>query len=414
MIVIESCRLVLMIAGRYKQVRCYSYDALLRLVYAVLSLDWSERRDKQFDVPTQQIWEQITSRSGNKLSDEDHCPSTNGFSLNLKERLVKKREEKKMTSNEPLVLCPGLIKPYYIYNKCVLQDFYYKLPDSRDAQCLRTYQTSTYLFIAIHCRDKIILWQRKRTHMPCSLFRLKVFWIPTEAKLISFADDRSALRSIIAVFANEATVIELRDSKVTTVPIDPTLERIYQTTWIQDQYEHQLLSLSQSLIPNASDMPAIQWTSLVQLPFYPTLPVTSLTINYSIPPSYTTVMESLPSTSPDPVALPSTSAPQLFFATLSKQSYIIDLSGALFSTQVYRWSETPHHIEFLQLNEWCVLGFGSETVEILDFRTAQVVQRVMHGAPVKFLGRGQQDNIFWSCAAMNERTHVYMLKAEDV
>lgn len=494
MVVIESCRIVLILAGRYKQVRCYSYDALLKLIYAVLSLDWDQRRDLSYDVPTYQQWEHVATQTGKLPEDstaldpsiiDTTTQSTNGV-LNLKERLAKKKDEKatalttlnaSTTTNEDhLILSPGLTKPYYVYKRIILQDLYYKLPDSRDALGIQTYQTSTYVFAAIRHRDKIVLWQRKRDHPLRPFYRLKVFWIPMEARGISFADDRSTLRHIIAVFSSEATAIELRDSKVQTVPIDPALERIYQTTWIRDQYEHQLncpksptsspiptsISMPSSLflryqqlsdnnnnsnnnnndttspsptssfptLPASFSAPPIQWTSLVQLPFYPdSLPATTLTTEYSIPPSYSTVITSLPSNAPpDPVALPSAVASQLFFATLGKQSYIIDLTGSLFSTQVYRWSEIPTHIEFIQLdiavNDWCVIGFGSETVEIIHIKTARIVQSVMHGVPVKFLGRWDESipregkkhklafkSIFWSCAA-NERIHVYMLKTE--
>ncbi|KAK4511998.1 uncharacterized protein ATC70_003997 [Mucor velutinosus] len=491
MVVVESCRIVLILAGRYKQVRCYSYDALLRLIYAVLRLDWDQRRDITFDVPTCQQWEHVATQTG-KVPDDNNAAANvdataldtpNQTILNFKERIAKIRDDRATASTTAasahtttheenhLILNPGLTKPYYVYKKIVLQDLYYKLPDSRDALGIQTYQTSTYVFAAIRHRDKIVLWQRKRDHPLRPFYRLKVFWIPMEARAISFADDRSTLRHIIAVFPNEATAIELRDSKVQTVPIDPTLERIYQTTWIRDQYEHQLnsqksptsspiptstsmptslflryqqaptsdhndttsaspQSLSFPTLPASLSAPPIQWTSLVQLPFYPdSLPATTLTTEYSIPPSYSTVVTSLPSHGPpDPVALPSAGAPQLFFATLGKQSYIIDLGGSLFSTQVYRWSEVPTHVEFVQLdvnvNDWCVIGFGSETVEIIHVKTAQTVQRVMHGVPVKFLGRwdaslpreGKKNklvfkSIFWSCAA-NDRTHVYMLKGE--
>jgi hypothetical protein len=472
MVVIESCRVVLILAGRYKQVRCYSFDALLRLIYAVLGLDWSQRKEIQYDIPTHQQWDHVSSQSG-KVPDEDQpddpppsnessdsCSNTHTnydspIPLNLKERLVKKREEK-MSSKPALTIdhqltIAGLTKSYYVYHGIILQDFYYKLPDSKDALGIQTYQTSTYVFAAVRHRDKIVLWQRRRDHPLRPFYRLKVFWIPTEAKAISFADDRSTLRHIVAVFSSEATVIELRNSKVQTVPIDPTLERIYQTTWARDQYERQLSSprsphspipTTMSRLPPPQDgetyptlpaslsVPPIQWTSLIQLPFYPdSLPATTLTTDYSIPPSYSTVVTSLPSAAPDPVALPSASAPQLFFATVGKQSYMIDLTGALFSTQVYRWSEVPVHIEFIQLdhtvNDWCVVGFGSETVEIIHIKTAETVQRVMHGVPVKFLGRWDEyiprpgkkskiafKSIFWSCAAANERIHVYMLKSE--
>ncbi|KAL9551607.1 hypothetical protein MBANPS3_004184 [Mucor bainieri] len=470
MVVVASCRIVLILAGRYKQVRCYSYDALLRLIYAVLRLPWSQRREVAYEVPTCQQWEHVAAQTGKapedtlgsmEADDASADTTTTAAVLSLKERIAKKRDERASPSStstttttdgqqDHLILNPGLTKPYYVYNRMALQDVYYKLPDSRDALGIQTYQTSTYVFAAIRHRDKIVLWQRKRDRPLRPFYRLKVLWIPMEARSVSFADDRSTLRHIIAVFANEATAIELRDSKVQTVPIDPTLERIYQTTWVRDQYEHQLSSQkspASSPIPTSSapasldafpalpaslSAPPIQWTSLVQLPFYPdSLPATTLTTEYSIPPSYATVVTALPSHAPpDPVALPSAGAPQLFFATLGKQSYMIDLSGALFSTQVYRWSEAPTHVEFVQLdvhvNDWCVVGFGAETVEMVHIRTAQTVQRVMHGVPVKFLGRwdasvpreGRKNKlafkaIFWSCAANDNKTHVYMLKGDQ-
>ncbi|KAG2229716.1 hypothetical protein INT48_006421 [Thamnidium elegans] len=442
--VIESCRVVLILAGRYKQVRCYSYDGLLRLIYAVLGIDWNQRKNTKFQVPLLKDWEYVASLSG-KVKDEeiDHLPPQQQPTTTIK--------------NEPsftqvnLIEQPisSLTKPYYTVNNITLQKLYYKLPDSKDALSVQTYQTSVYVFAAIRHRDKIVLWQRKRDHPLRPFYRLKVFWIPAESKCISFADDRSTLRHILVVFANEATAIELRDSKVKTVPIDPILERIYQTTWVREQYEHQLASprspnspiptlfsrQEQSdtypMLPVSLSVPPIQWTSLIQLPFYPDiLPATTLTTEYSIPPSYSTVITSLPSSAPDPVALPSASAPQLFFATLLKQSYIIDLSGSLFSTQVYKWSEVPIHIEFIQLdcnvNDWCVVGFGTETIEIIHIKSAHIVQRVMRGVPVKFLGRWDESvpregkknksvfrSLIWACHA-NERIHVYMLKPDDV
>lgn len=470
MVVIEPCRVVLILTGRYKQVRCYSYDALLRLIYAVLEIDWDTRQNMLHDVPTQQAWEHVASlsgkiREGDTVEDQPLPPdgssnhNNTGFAINFKDRRAKKDEKtpssKQITLVDQITLS-GMTKAYYFGNEVILQNLYYKFPESKDALGIETYQTSTYVFAAIRHRDKIVLWQRKRDHPLRPFYRLKVFWIPTEAKSVSFADDRSTLRHILAVFPNEATAIELRDSKVQTVPIDPVLERIYQTTWVREQYEHQLSSprspnspiptsfmftRSAELLTNESyptlpvslSVPPIQWTSLLQLPFYPdTLPATSLTTEYSIPPSYATVITSLDSTAPpDPVALPSAAAPQLFFATLAKQSYIIDLNGSLFSTQVYRWSESPNHIEFIQLdinvNDWCVVGFGLETVEIIHIKTAQSVQRVMHGVPVKFLGRWDESvprpgkknksvfkSLFWSCAAATERIYVYMLNSDDV
>lgn len=445
MIVVDTCRAILMLAGRYKQVRCYSYDALLKMIYGILELDWDQRQQLQFDVPSYQEWERIASQSGrapnqeqsdssagsSALTSEAEQSNMNGFSLSFKERLAKKKEERAASPFSPEHLATALSKSSK--KKDMLSDYYYKFPETREASCLQTYQTNTYVFVSVQHKDKIVLWQRKRDQPLRPFYRLKVFWIPMEPRFMTFADDRCALRHIIAVFQNEATVIELRDSKVQTIPIDPELERIYQTNWVRDQFEHQLSSprsphspipLEFPTLPVNLSAPPIQWNSMMQLPFYPdSLPATTLTTEFSIPPSYNTVVTSLDASAPpDPVALPSTSAPQLFLATLSKQSYIIDLSGALFSTQVFRWSEPPNHIEFIQFDDdWCVVGFGPETVELIHMKTAETVERIMHGVPVKFLGRWDTHHpdkkkstfrsIFWSCAANNERVHVYMLKA---
>lgn len=456
--VIESCRIILMLADKSKPVRCYSYDAILRLIYSVLSLDWSTRRDKMFDVPSLKDWQQVASKSAMNTTpdgeEEEEVPvsAINGLGLAFKERLAKKQKEKVPVDKQACFVVdqPALTKPYYVCDKLIPQEFYYKLSDSKEALDIQSYQTSAYLFVAILHRDKIVLWQRRRDHPLRHFYRFKVFWIPAEAKSISFADDRNTLRHIITVFTSDATSIELRDCKVQTINIDPTLRRIYESTWIREQYEHQLVSPNSPVsiptkeanpalnensmlyptLPASVSVPPIQWTSILQLPFYPdNLPPTTLTTEYSIPPSYATVITTLPTSAPpDPVALPSASAPQLFFATLSKQSFIIDITGSLYSTQVFCWSESPTHVEFIQLdvdtNQWYAVGFGPATVEIMDMKTGKVLQKVMHGVPVKFLGQWNESivegssskktkarfkSLIWSCAA-KDRSHVYMLK----
>ncbi|CAO3678709.1 unnamed protein product [Rhizopus microsporus] len=449
--VIETCRIILMLTDRHKQIRCYSYDAILKLIYGVLSLDWSTRRDKAYDVPSLKDWQQVATKSAlNTLpEEEDDVPisNINSFSLSLKERLAKKQKEKVPVNKQSCFLVdqPALSKPYYVCDNLILQEFYYKLSDSKESIDIQIYQTSSYLFVAVLHRDKIVLWQKKRDHPLRHFYKFKVFWIPTEAKSIAFADDRTTLRHIIVVFTTEATSIELRDSKVQSVAIDSTLRRVYEATWVREQFEHHLvqprqfnpnsnsISLSESCnlpypsLPASVSIPPIQWTLMQQLPFYPDdLPPTTLTTDYSIPPSYTTVITALPTSAPpDPVALPSAAAPQLFFATFSKQSFIIDITGNLYSTQVYRWTEAPNHIEFIQLdmniNRWYAVGFGPTTVEVLGMKTGKLIQKVMHGASVKFLGRWNETvigedkktrirfkSLVWSCAA-KERSHVYML-----
>ncbi|KAI9254073.1 hypothetical protein BY458DRAFT_589504 [Sporodiniella umbellata] len=393
--VIASCGVIVMVSDKSKPVRCYSYEAVLKLVYSVLSLDWSTRKTR-FDIPSFKDWQQVASKVAMNISsdaeEEVNVSGMNSLGSALKERLARKQKEK--MPQKTCFIVDSLTKPFYVCNHIIPQEFHYKLPESKEALDLEFYQTNTYLFLAILHRDKIVLWQKKRDHPLRHFYRFKVFWIPTEAKAISFADDRNTLRHILVVFGAEATAIELRDCQVETIPIDATLRRIYETTW-REQGETTLLA----------SVPPIQWTSILQLPFFPHLPPTTLSTEYSIPPSYTTVMTTLASSAPpEPVALEASA--QLFFATFGAQSFIIDVLGNLYSTQVFRWAEPPLHIEFIQLDQWYAIGFGHATVERMDMKSGRS-QKIMHGVPVKFLGRWRQV-LIWSCAA--KQTHVYMLK----
>ncbi|KAF7728551.1 hypothetical protein EC973_005955 [Apophysomyces ossiformis] len=405
MIVIESSRIVLMLAGRSKQIRCYSLDALLRLIYAVLGLDWRKRLVPEYDLPSLDAWRHVASQAGKAPDVEPTAQAPGNENLQGK-----------------VVMVAGIAKNHYAFGNTVLQNYCYKFPESKDALDLRIYHTTAYIFAAVLHRDKIVLWQRKRDADNLhAFFRLKVFWIPTEPRSIAFADDRVTLRHILAVFSTEATAINLRDSKVQTIPIHAKVEELYQSTWMREQYEHRLSNprppaspvptmFPRPSLPSTLSLP-IHWTSLIQLPFYPEcLPATSLTTQYSIPPSYNTVVATTPFEAPDPVALPSTAAPQLFFATLGRQSFIIDLNGALFTTQVYHWSDEPDHIEFVKIrNDWCAVGFGRDTVDLVHITTAKK-QRLMNGVPVRFLSHWRTA-LLWSCTA-NDKSHVYMLQTD--
>ncbi|KAI9493755.1 hypothetical protein BDB00DRAFT_762981 [Zychaea mexicana] len=440
-----------MLAGRNKRVRCYSYDALLRLCHAIYNIDWTSRNDTNYDVPSMSEWKRVASQSGKAPEDEveeDSWPDND---------VEQQKQQQQQQQQQPtrLVLTSGLaLKQHYVCNDVVLQEFYYKFPDCKDVLRLQTYQTSAYVFAAVLQRDKIVVWQQRRRDQQQSssssndckwrlspFYKFKVYWIPAEPRWISFADDRITLRYLLAIFSTEATAIGLRNSKVRTVPIDPKLAELYQKTWLREQSRSHSSphpppspsdnTASSSALPPSSSFPTlpttttpdIQWSSLIQLPFYPNPLTTSLTSDYSNPPSYDAVVTSSPSEAVDPVALSSTMSPQLFFATLCRQSYIIDLIGGLFSTLVYHWTHEPQHIEFIQLAEddWCAVGFGRESVELLHMRTGERIHRIMNSVPVCFLGRWDIKEagkkkvkaLFWCCATPQDNAHIYMLQGNN-
>ena len=463
MIINKPCRVILMIAGRNKRVRCYSLDAIRKLCYAIYRMNWQDRHEPEFDLPSISDWRFIASLSG-RSSDE--APTND-----IPPQSSIPRSAPSAVPDE-LVLAGGLAsKQHYLCNNVPLQDYHYKLSESKDVLRMDLYQTSAFIFVSAMQKDKLVVWQHRRSDQDkpwrlTPMYKFKVYWIPAEPRWVSFADDRIALRYLLAVFSTEATAIGLRNSKVHTVPIDKKLTELYQTGWLRAQLDDQQQQSPQSRarshstpqspsmpttaainnnnnnssnVPPSSSYPdltlttppAMQWTSLIQLPFYPSsIAANTLTTDYSNPPSYDTVVTCSPLEAAEPVALSSTTSPQLFFATLGCQSYIIDLSGRLFSTQVYAWTHEPQHIEFIQLGQqqqqqqdavndqdWCVVGFSRESVEILRFRTGEHVHRIMNGVSICFLGRWNSSGkhnrtkaLFWSCATPQDMSHVYMLQ----
>jgi hypothetical protein len=450
--VIESCRTILIVSSRHRQVRCYSLDAILILCYGVLRLNWSQRKDLLHDVPDSQAWRRAATTSTSdsarrSMSDNTISgagPPTESNTINSQppepinitnhstqmaepQQLDTPKEDKQMYTKDPSSLTlaggSGLGKLYYLYRGIIPQDYFFKIPDCKDVTDLDLYLTSASAFIAVVTKEKVAIWQRPRNKKSESWQRIKVFWIPAEPRSLSLADDRATLRYVLAVFRNEATVINLRTSKVQIIKLEqPVIDQYHQL-------EKQKLPTANQSNTNSNEHhgrssrsdTALPWNSLKQLPFYPdTLPPTSLTEEYSVPPPYSLVAGEPLDALLDPVALPSTAAPQLFLATLARHSFIIDLSGSLFSRTVYSWSEEPMHIEFAKITpsstssvQLCIIGFLSQSVEVIDVRTGNLIHTVPMSGPVKYLGRWDDDAvtkaIFWTCNVM-DRTYVYMLR----
>ncbi|KAI9020986.1 hypothetical protein CLU79DRAFT_754594 [Phycomyces nitens] len=414
MLVLESCRTLLIIAGRYKQVRCYSLDAILKLCCTTIGLN-SSFFPAEKAIPTVDAWQ----NSSTTLKK----PSNNISRMNIIRNSI---------SSDNLGCSDGLLECYY------------KFPDSKDALGLYAYHTRTSVFVTVLHKNELAIWQRKQGDQLELFSRLKNYWLPKKPVSISFADDRSSLRLILPVFPSEASVIDLRDNRVYMFEIKEQVEELYKTGWQREQLNISTSTTSHNntnhsprspTIPlsfmrpsNPTPCPLIQWSSLVQLPFYPdNLPATSVTTEYSIPPTYATVVSTAPSESPDPVVLPSTSAPRLFFATLGKQSFILDISGGLFSTQSWVWQDEPEHIEFMELeaNDWCAVGFCRESVDVVHLKTGQRAQPVMAGLPIRYLGKWEYSadkihsqsktslkGLFWSCSS-KDKVLVYMLRANQ-
>ncbi|CAO3623079.1 unnamed protein product [Cunninghamella blakesleeana] len=522
-----------------KKVRCYSLNAIIRLCYGIFDLPWSDHLDEIYPLPSLNDWETMTQKSSSlslsitldklnlaasRLSSSTQAAlndynENHHHQLHLPQNIQSAFEGSSSSSSssqsiEPLLKLIGTTNKRYIWkNKVVLQDYIYKLPNAKDTVSIHTYQTSAYIFVALLNRDKISLYQRRRDNVKQLLQPLKEFWIPAETQNISFADDRTSLRYISAVFPNGAALIELQSSKVESIPIDSKVEQLFEKACLKQMFEktntypndsnlnssshsnhhhhhlhhqnksndnHRLtasrfgrshsnpptmplsnhlstpssspstqqLSSSTSTSSNLHNSafshslpkqqrqynytapPTIQFTSLLQFPYHPKN-APSVTPEYSIPPSYSTVMERTPFEASDPIPLPSEAIPQLYFATFGCHSMIIDMKGSLFTTQVFSWLDPPDKILFLKIQPenhlWCAIGFTKESVLIMDLNTG-TCQRLMNGIPVRFLGKvslssssltnspmiktKKKDAVLWSCNN-GKSNQIYYLSSLD-
>ncbi|KAI8063764.1 hypothetical protein BC940DRAFT_321451 [Gongronella butleri] len=476
LVVLGTSQLLLVLPERTRKVRCYSLSAIMRLCYGVFGVPWTKELDDQYPLPPLAAWlASSSSSSSSSASISSMSAASTSFSTSSPPMqpipYVPDASVKLATRNlnRKLLVWGGKAIP--------LQDYCYKLANTKDGLSLHTYQTSAYLFVATLHPNKIELWQchvkSEDALMPPLLLPLKAFWIPAEAHTISFADDRATLKHIITVFTTGAAMITLRTSKVEAIPIDQQLVQLYQQTirshrnaknaastalppssgslsMSATQQASMAPSVSSSAAASASippattaassvpasnastpgssdaaassrrfhrppqlasafgsSAPSLPWTSLVQLPCYPDqLP--GLTTKFTLPPSYNAVIQHTPYQPFDPVAIPSNVAPQLFLATFGKYSMVIDSTGALFSTQVYRWHETLVHVAFVQAGDqqWYMVGFGKTSVTLMHLLSAQS-HRLMNELPVRFLGQ-HDATVFWSC--QHDKLHqVYYL-----
>ncbi|RUS14473.1 hypothetical protein BC937DRAFT_93768 [Endogone sp. FLAS-F59071] len=514
--VLEGCRVLLALAGRNRHVRCYSLDTILYVVYVVFGLNWETRKGKAYNVPSIKDLKSAEAATGDPPKQNSGSNATLSNVASGPFAKAATAVEAGGTNSAAQTNGAGGLN---------LDTHYFKIPDTRETIEFDVYTTSAYIYIAVLTKDKITVWQRTKDPGMRGFTRVKVFWIPIEPVHMCLADDRTSLKHIVAVFSGDATVINLRDSKVKTIALDPAIIALHRESWAQQiqnttqgsspgattisgshnpsphssplstshaspsgqpapipvpsissssspGYTHYFNNSAFSSLTSSSSLPIlsgtsqnlrspplnanppfstpssppsttassnpfqirplqlpsrketgpppITWTSLIQLPFPPDLlPPESLTQGFTVPPAYATVVNA-PADAHLHAPIPLTSSsPQLFLATLATRSYIIDVTGALYSTSTLQWGMVPLHVEFVRISAHnvssvYVVGFGKTAVEVLDLRTGRCVQRAVRGVPVEYLGRWDEPGkefkaLFWCCFVKGV-AYLYILK----
>ncbi|KAI8338113.1 hypothetical protein BC941DRAFT_424640 [Chlamydoabsidia padenii] len=466
---ISTCGILLVLPDRTKKVRCYSMGAILRLCYGVLGLEWCKFGDLIFPLGDESLWfsanpkfnqesrtllvaNAVPSRSAlltlngvlNKrymwkkgtMVLQDYCYkfpnskdalsmhvySTTGYIfvavLQRDRILLWQRQRHSSSSSSSQVFSP--LKEFWIPAEAQTISF------ADDRMTLR------YIIAVFpHGASLIGIQNSKVTTVPIDNRLEQLYQVACLRQHYEFHGRAGTSNEPHGRTTSAAATTTSNESQPTTTTSNhnsssggPSLSIFTRSQFNPSAISAAAATLTSPISPPPTsgsrrplsfNNPTLQWTSLIQLPFYPER-MTSLTVEFSIPPSYDTVMTRTPFEATDPVAVPSATAPQLFLATFGCHSMIIDMNGALFTTQVYSWSEPPEsHIAFMQLrpDDWYAVGFAKESVNVMHLVTGQS-HRVMNGVPIRFLGQSSYrgGTLTWACA--NGKTNqVYSLSGSS-
>ncbi|CAG8471263.1 1305_t:CDS:2 [Paraglomus occultum] len=216
----------------------------------------------------------------------------------------------------------------------------------------------------------------------------RTYWLPSTPDYLELAVHGEQLVDIIAAFGNEIILIGVEDSRIREVSIADELRPNYD-----DEYDE---------LDDADESTTI-WRTFTQLPFLPSVNPENVSDPFTIPPSYALASTSPPSSFLHPTTVFDAteaidlfcSGPLLFFATFGSRSMVVDAKGRPFSTIIFEWSFSPQSVCFFRggigTNDAYVVGFGRDVIEIRSFRTGLVVENVVKGVEVTFLGTGRSE-----------------------
>ncbi|CAG8440705.1 10229_t:CDS:2 [Diversispora eburnea] len=222
----------------------------------------------------------------------------------------------------------------------------------------------TRSFIAVLSRQNIFLFELDfgEVNRSPEFILTRTYWLPQTPKFLKMSMHEDQLLNIIAVFDNDVILVGVEDARIRDVLLDPNL---------RPDNSHTFRSLS-SLI---CDSPS--WRTFSQLPWVPNFDPEFLSDSFTIPPPYSLI------------------------------SMIVDEKGRPFCTIIYKWSLPPVHVEFIKPKdkkhgEGFVVGFGKNMVEVRSLNTGRLVENVVRGVDVQFLGRGEGEEMIWGCHLSTE------------
>ncbi|RGB38078.1 hypothetical protein C1646_756124 [Rhizophagus diaphanus] len=271
---------------------------------------------------------------------------------------------------------------------------YFKLPSTRMALSFVVRSGPTKTYLAALSKQNIFLFELDYGDLTSEpeFVHTRTYWLPQTPKFLQMSMHEDQLIDIIAVFHTDVICIGIEDARVREISVS------------------ELRSSNTNNKPN--DPENMTWQTFTQLPWIPTLDPEFVSESFTIPPPYNLIINEDPSAMLNPIpvfetgnidSLDSPNAPSLFFATFGSKSMIVDSKGRPFSTIVFQWTYPLIHVEFLKPSqtggESYIVGFGKNMVEVRSFNTGRIVENVVRGVDVVYLGRGRNNrDVIWGCS----------------
>ncbi|CAG8628518.1 577_t:CDS:2, partial [Paraglomus occultum] len=273
---------------------------------------------------------------------------------------------------------------------------YIKIPNTKMTLSFTVGAGDTKSYVSTLSKQKIFLFEvcPGNNTVP-SFVHLGTYWLPSTPRIVELSMNGDHLLDIIVVFQADIVLIGVEDARVREVTIDKSLKP-------------SPLDFSVFL-----DRQKMMWNTFTPLAFPPAISPEYVTESFTIPPPYNAIVNQDQSTLLNPIPVfeartadgfDMTEGPCLFFATFGSKSMIVNSKGRPFSTIVFEWSAPPLHVEFLRSagdsGYSFVIGFGKEMVEVRSFATGKIVENVVKGVGVQYLGRGRDKDaeVIWGCA----------------
>ncbi|TPX58065.1 hypothetical protein PhCBS80983_g03389 [Powellomyces hirtus] len=268
---------------------------------------------------------------------------------------------------------------------------YIKILATRDSKAFMVQRTETSVFLAVLFRHDVIMFEwAKEPYL--KFMKLKAFWLPEGPKCMQILHDGLVVREIFLGYSSEANLVNVDDSRVKEIEV-------------QRDFRHRAGKGSKA-----------RWQTFVQIPFTDAVrrELRAASVNVTVNRKLAAVARA-----PGKKAAYSSSAPKpdrYFLGTYHRLTRVVDLNGQIMMgsgvggwNNGFQWREPPSQL-MLRPVDW-VFGLGNNGIEVVDWRSATLVQTLALDKDVNLrVLNGQSGPVFVSIERKKKGCVLYWMK----